>query len=189
MNIYYSDYIWKGGIPYGIGEKGKWGYKIVMDPYRKRICIEFAKEKEIPSLIYDSALLDFRHLKQENHQGWQKEIVQETEKTVVCLIRDQNDRLLFIETHHFTSDVCRLCCVTSLHGVVLSIHKMFYTSLGDPYDGVALYDVQNRLVMCKRYVFDSGSRQFTELLEEHWDARRLDAPLREFLIALAQTNV
>lgn len=165
----YRDYIWKMGLPYGVEPvEGSEGYKIVMDPYRKRVCIEHYTLKAIPDIIYDSALLDFRHLRQPEHAAWQKSVVSETKDQVVCLIRDQNDRLLFIETHAFTDNLCRSCRVTSPHGIELSRHQMFYTLLNDPFDGVILYDSHGHPVMCKRYTYDKESQQFTQLLEESW---------------------
>lgn len=171
----YRDYVWKDGIPYGIGEE-ETGYKIVMDPYRKRICVEHYAGEAIPKIIYDSALLDFRHLKSPEHAAWQKTTVRETVDEAVCLIRDQNDRLLFIETHFFVEHLCRECRVTSLHGIPLSHHKMFYTHLNDPFDGVILYDAHAHPVMCKRYRFDEESQQFTDLLEARWDLPRVLDP-------------
>ncbi len=177
----YRDYIWKGGIPYGVEAVETLGYKIAMDPYRKRICIERYTENALPEPIYDSALLDFRHLKQPELAAWQKSLVSESDREMVCLIRDQNDRLLFIEKHLFQDDLCRACRVTTLHGISLSTHCMFYTALGDPFDGVVLYDAHEHPVMVKRYQFDEASRQFTQLLEEAWDLQHWDAQLRALL--------
>jgi hypothetical protein len=91
-------------------------------------------------------------------------------------IRNQDDRLIFIETYRFQEDLCRECRVHSPHSLLLSIHEMHYSHLGDFFDGVILYDSNHHPVMFKRYVFDTKSRQFTDLIEEQWDMEKFPLP-------------
>lgn len=171
--MFYQDYRWQNGIPYGIApHSDEKGYKITMDPYRKRICIELYGAA-LPQSIYDSALLDFRHLRRPELSAWQKSVFADRGHELICLLRDQEDHLLFVETHHFVEDLCRQCQIHSLHGIHLSTQKMFYTLLGDPFDGVVLFDANSHPVCFKRYKFDKESQQFTELLEESWNGEFL----------------
>lgn len=171
MSIHYRDYVWKEGIPYGIGAtndcKGM-TYKIAMDPYRKRIAIERYENNVFCSVVYDSALLDFRHLKPAEQTAWQKVILSENSEKIVAAIYNQDDRLALIETYSFEGKFCRKCVSTSSHGIVLSHQKIFYQVLGDAFNGVLLQDINQHPVMFKRYESDSEG-EFTELIEEIWD--------------------
>lgn len=170
MTKHYSDYVWKGGIPYGINlsTSNPTTYKIVMDPYKKRISIEKYESLEFVRLIYDSALLDFRHLKPLEQTAWQKTPVKESPKSILSHIRNQDDRLLFFEECFFEGEYCRECYVTSPHGQLLSIHKMYYEALNDAFNGVILFDSNQHSVMQKKYsINETGT--FDKLLHEHWD--------------------
>jgi hypothetical protein len=173
MTKYYKDYYWKDGIPYGmepIEEIAKTdSYKIIMDPYKKRISIESYLKGQFSTVLYDSILLDFRQLKQPEQTAWQKIPITETPDLMVCLIRDHDDRVLFIETHVFVNNLCRECRVSTPQSTPLSVHKMLYKNLGDPFDGVILYDHNEHPVMYKRYEFNENEQQFTNLLEEEWN--------------------
>lgn len=179
LSLHYRDYYWKEGIPYGLGRietpDGN-SFKIVMDPYRKRISIEkYDKNLRFVSVVYDSAMLDFRHLKPPaEHMAWQKVVLEESPEKIVCLIRNQDDRLLFEETHLFEKHLCRECRVVSPHGIVLSTHNMLYTHLGDHLNGAILYDITGRPVMYKRYEADEQDGEFTTLIEEVWDMHQKD---------------
>ena len=172
MTKYYKNYFWKDGLPQGVTVVEEIThhdtFKIIADPYHKRVSIEKYIRGAFASVIYDSILLDFRHLKKPDQTAWQKLPVEETKEMIVCLIRDQDDRILFTETHLFVDDFCRECRVSAPHGVLLSIHKMFYKSLGDSFDGVVLFDINEHPVMVKQYTFDPLTRQFTDLLSEEW---------------------
>lgn len=173
MTKYFLNYIWKNGIPYGIqpiGKAGDLAYKIPMDPYRKRISIEKCCCGQFDQVIYDSAVFDFRHLKPMEQTAWQKVIVSESESASVAEIYNQDDRLVVIETYQFDKGRCRSCVARSPHGLVVSIQRMFYTALGDPFDGVVLWDNNEHPVMLKRYACDPASGEFTDVLEEVWDA-------------------
>jgi hypothetical protein len=173
MHKFYRDYFWKGGLPYGIGGEAappdSDAYKIVMDPYRKRVTLELYRNGAFNSILYDSLWLDFRHLKPEHQTQWQRETVSETRDGLVCLIRNHDDRVILKEETLYEGDLCRECRILSPQGIPLSIHKMTYTALNDPFDGVTLFDINRRPVMRKTYLFDEQSRAFTELLKEEWD--------------------
>ncbi len=171
MNNFFSDYFWRDGVPYGVGvaeEDSPTSYKIVMDPYRKRISIEKYATGEFTSIIYDSILLDFRQLKSLEHAAWQKTTLRATPQQATCLIRNPDDRVLFIETHLFKNGRCCECRVHSPHGHLLSTHKMFYTSFNDAFNGVKLFDQNEHLIMYKHYEVDSDGAEFTQLIKEEW---------------------
>lgn len=175
MHPLYRDYIWQKGVPVGRGTLTNtdlstvpMAYKIIVDPYRKRFSIERYQNTLFDRLVYDSLLLDFRHLKPADQQGWQRETLSQADKEAVCLIRNQEERLLYREHHTFEGVLCRECRITSLQGVLLSTHRMYYTTLGDAFDGTLLYDSNDHLVLAKRYTC-SPSGEFLELLEERWD--------------------
>jgi hypothetical protein len=173
MTKYYLDYRWKEGSPYGIQEAENISqvdsYKVISDPYHKRLSVEKYIQGQFESIIYDSILLDFRHLKKPEQTAWQKLPILEEEARTVCLIRNQDDRVLYVETHLFEEHLCRSCRVESPQGILLSTHQMHYTHLGDPFNGVTLFDAQNKMVMCKKYTFDDSSQQFTDLIAENWN--------------------
>lgn len=174
MSQYYQDYVWKNGLPYGVqlchdtGPKTGISYKIASDPYHKRVSIEKYSGEEFASIIYDSALFDFRHLKLGEQLAWQKTIVKETESGAICHIRNQDDRLILMEEYKFEGDLCRECRAYAPTGMLLSIQTIRYRCFNDPYDGVILHDSNNRAVMSKHYLFDQETREFTELLKEEW---------------------
>lgn len=173
MHKYYRDYFWKGGIPVGTDPKelppSGDAYKIVMDPYRKRITLERYRDKVFNDIVYDSAWLDFRHLKPEQQTQWQRETIAETPNSLTCLIRNHDDRIILKEITLYEDDLCRECQVWSPQDIPLSIHKMSYTSLNEPFDGVTLFDMNQHRVMRKIYAYDENARCFTELLKEEWD--------------------
>jgi hypothetical protein len=173
LTQYYDDYVWKNGKPYGIGptttpEKGL-SYKIVSDPYYKRISIEKYLSGDFFSLVYDSALFDFRTLKPAEQTAWQKTSLPEHEGKARCAIRNQDDRLILIEEYQFKGVFCWKCRSTTPHGILVAVQKMFYKSLKDPFDGVILYDVNEHPVIFKLYAIDALTKDFSELLEEEWD--------------------
>ncbi len=171
MSIYYKDYLWKEGIPYGVMPleipTGEY-YKIPMDPYRKYISIEKYLNGALQKIIYDSVLIDFRKLKQADHTAWQKTVISESPEKTICLLRDQNDRVIFEEIHSFKEAFCKECLLKSAHGIPLSIHRMSYTKLGDPFNGVILFDLNEHPVMLKHYEADGETGEFTLLLKEDW---------------------
>lgn len=176
MTKYYRDYFWKEGIPYGllpIEENAtlEESYKIVMDPYRKRISIEKYSFGHFSNSVYDSALLNFRHLNQTEQQSWQKMPIHESADLCECIIRDQDDRVLFIETYTFQSSLCKKCIATSPQGIILSTQAMNYKILNEKENEVILYDANNHPVLQKIYDADPLTGEFTTLLKEIRDMR------------------
>lgn len=175
VSQHYIDYIWKHGLPYGIrpcppGEPIRgMTYKIVSDPYHKRNSVEQYFDGNFKSVIYDSVLFDFRQIKQGEQLSWQKTQISETENTAVCHIRNQDDRLVLIEKYAFTNDRCRECRAFSPQGIPISVQKIYYAALNDPYNGTALFDINEHPVMQKKYKTDESSGEFSELLEEKWE--------------------
>ncbi|MBA3958590.1 MAG: hypothetical protein H0X51_09410 [Parachlamydiaceae bacterium] len=167
---HFQTYQWKNGSPFGTHPSKQEGntFKIVSDPYYKRISIEAYFDGVFQEIIYDSALLDFRHLKTPQQYAWQKTVVEESATSSVCLIRNQDDRVLFQETYIFEHGLCRSCKVHSPQGILLSTHQMFYKKLDDEANGVVLFDSRNTPVMYKLYEHDPDSGEFTELLKEEW---------------------
>ena len=164
----FLDYIWKNGKPKGIQSNadGDVAYKIVADPYFKRISIEKYQGDCLVGVIYDSALLDFRHLKPAEQNAWQKMVVSEEGNRMISHIRNQDDRLILIEEYRFENQICRGCSTRSSHGVLISEQKIFYEHLGDSFNGVVLFDSNRHIVMYKRYTLDPITQAFTDLLEE-----------------------
>ena len=175
MAKFFQSYGWSKGVPKGLGllepaaiASLECCYKIVDDPYHKRYSVERYHQGTFHSVPYDSQMMDFRHLKPQQQQAWQKQTLESDDDQIVCLVRDQNDRLVFVETNLFDGPLCRECRVCSPQGLFLSVHRMYYSQLGDPFDGVVLYDRQNVPVMFKKYAC-SEEGVFTDLLEEQWD--------------------
>lgn len=175
MHPYFRDYVWQKGVPRGAGRlsaeeaaQAPFAYKIVDDPYRKRFSVERYCGPVFEQVIYDSQLLDFRRLKPAEQQGWLREIVRQTSSETRCLIRNQEERLLYAELLTFEGSYCRECLLSTPQGTLLSIHRLFYTGLGDAFNGIRLYDINDHLVLEKRYAV-GPSGEFTQLLEERWD--------------------
>jgi hypothetical protein len=170
---YYTDYSWRNGKPVGKHPadpfKPPQGYKIVIDPYFKRISIEKYLQGCFDKVVYDSQFLDFRKLKPNEQTAWSRELLQEDNSQTVNLIRDHYDRLILIETSRFEQSQCRECRISSIHGVLLSTHRMYYKALGDQLNGVILYDLEEKPVMQKEYEVDPISGEFTNLIREKWE--------------------
>lgn len=182
---HYQDYVWKEGIPYGLNaldennfQSQQLSFKIISDPYRKRISIEKYIDLQFNELIYDSYLLDFRSLKKSDQTAWQKTLIKETTDTTLCHIRNQDDRLIFFEECFFEKDFCRTCRIRSPQGIPLSVHKMYYQALNDPFNGVTLFDNLEHLVMFKLYATDEASGEFTDVIKENWEPKENPLPLK-----------
>lgn len=172
MHHHYQDYYWKMGKPYGLGlatPSDHLSYKIVTDPYHKRYSIEKYHDHSFQEVIYDSIFLDFRHLKPHDQLAWQKECLDEQADSVIYLLRNQEDRVILIETQQFQQNLCRSCSISSVHGILISTHRLYYTTFGDPFNGVILYDKEEKPVMKKTYQTDPDTGEFTSLLAEEWD--------------------
>lgn len=184
MIKFFRDYFWKKGKPYGreLAEPGNGiAYKIVTDAYGKRYSIEKYQNGKFDRVVYDSLLLDFRHLTPADQMAWQKEVLFEDETVAKCLLRNQEDRAILLETHCFDNQRCRSCQISSIHGLPLSLHRMYYQALHDPFDGVVLYDLENRPVMLKTYQTDLQTGEFSLLLSEEWDMQDIPLLLKKVL--------
>lgn len=177
LQRFYADYIWKNGIP--IGLKGhnptNTGYKIVADPYKKRISIEKYSSGIFQAVVYDSYFIDFRKLDPLELADWEREKIYESNDSETFLIRDHNDRIVFIEKCIYEDLKCRECTLCTPHGLLLSKHKLYYKKSGDPFDGLILFDIENHPVLLKKYLINQFSEEFEELLEENWDIGKIDA--------------
>lgn len=182
MFKYFQDYYWKEGKPYGSREihpeQAPFSYKIIVDPYYKRFSIEKYQYAHFDQIIYDSCLLDFRHLTLKDQMAWQREILKEEENSSFCLLRNQEDRAILMETLIFEKEQCRVCTTSSIHGIPLAVHRMYYCHLNDPFNGVVLYDIEKRPVMMKIYEIDPSTGEFTNLLTEEWNMQQLPALLQ-----------
>lgn len=182
LTHHYQDYFWKEGIPYGIRAAADPQnsedptYKIVMDPYRKHISIEKYWQLEFQGIIYDSCLLNFRHLKNDETRAWQKTTILESLEKTICHLRDQDDRLVFQETYLFDNHLCRECRVDSPHGISLSIQRMYYKTLNDSFNGLILFDQNAHPVIFKHYEWDEQTQEFTDLIEANWNMQHFKMP-------------
>lgn len=171
MITYFSDYCWKNGKPVGKGVllepyPDHTYYKIVADPYYRRISVEGYRQGRWESLIYDSIWLDFRKLNERDQLAWQKEVIAETATTIDSLIRDQDDRVVLLEKHFFKDNIPVECGIYSPQGIHLATQKMHYMPWGESFNGVTLWDSTGRVVLKKVYEFDENLFEFTLLLEE-----------------------
>ncbi len=170
MNKHYRDYFWRDCLPYGLepldDAKGEISYKIVMDPYRKRVSLEKYNAEQFQTTVYDSALLNFKYLNPIEQQSWQKSPFKEFSNTLECIIRDQDDRVLFIETYSFQDHYCKTCTARSPQGVILSIQEMHYKALGERENEVILYDTNDHPIIHKIYEADAQTGEFTTLIKE-----------------------
>ncbi len=121
--MHYSDYYWDKGMPVGIGKGLEQSYRIVHDPYYRWISIEHYLNGVYERTVYDSHLLNFRHINPVEQATWQKIPIKQSEAEVICLIRNQDDRALVLETHYFEGHRCRECHARSVHGILVSVQK------------------------------------------------------------------
>ncbi|MBA3816099.1 MAG: hypothetical protein H0X29_06200 [Parachlamydiaceae bacterium] len=175
MSKFFEDYVWKNGKPYGTTKKllpkNEITYRVIADPYYKRISIEKYFDKLFDSVVYDSALFDFRHLKPAEQNAWQKVFVSQAENKTICHIRNQDDRLVLVEEYTFENNLCRECHSYSPHGILVSSQKIYYKTLNDQINGATLFDRNNHPVMYKTYQVNPATNEFSELIFEQWDMR------------------
>jgi hypothetical protein len=167
---YYSDYYWEEGRPHGRGPHSDpegLHFKIVTDPYFKWITVEKYQGDLFDGIVYDSKIFDFRNLKLINQTAWEKVSCGQER----CLIRNQDDRIILFEEYVFEGNWCRQCRTTSVHGIPISLQKIYYTELGDPVNGVALFDNHNHVVMYKLYDTDPQSGEFQNVVREQWNMK------------------
>ncbi len=191
MSKFYYDYFWKNGKPYGVGAvhdssiPEKEVYKVIADPYYKRISLEKYRIGLFESIIYDSALFDFRHLKLAEQLAWQKTLDFEDKDSAISLIRNQDDRIVLKESYTFEALRCRKCQISSPHGIPLGIQHLHYKALGDNINGVVLFDINFHPVMYKLYEIDETSGEFSQLLEEEWNMEKTLSDKKSFLFDIA----
>lgn len=170
---FYTNYTWKKGRPRGVGKEMEVGaglcFKVIADPYYKRISVEKYEDNKLIEVIYDSALFDFRHLKQED-AAWQREVIDEEKNTTRSLVRSIDDRVIFIEVSEFKDDKCICCQILSPHGVPVAKQTIFDELRGDSWNGVQLCDMSGKVILRKKYAKDPLSGDFGELLEEQWES-------------------
>lgn len=148
---FFRDYVWIDGRPHGKGQGET--YKITSDPYGKHTAIERYENGKYVATIYDSRLLNFKHLKRPDTQAWQRETLIPGKSHI---LRDQNNTVLFQEE----IDPDGSCHLYSPQGTLLSIHRIASGR-------VTLYDANLHPVMVKRYALTQAG-EFGELLEESW---------------------
>lgn len=173
MSKHYKDYKWKNGIPYGIipleTPIESLSYKVISDPYYKRISVEQYDKGAFSKIIYDSALFDFRNLRATEQIAWEKK----TLSPLLTEIRNHDDRLILIEKYQFEEKRCRRCEICSPHGVNLAVQHMYYTAMKDSFNGVILYDSNTHAVLQKTYDIDENTGEFAALKSESWDVLTL----------------
>lgn len=170
MHKAYKDYYWKDGKPYGKNLTPSLSgitFRIVIDPYHTRYSLEEYEEGKFRRILYDSAFFDFRHLRRPEHASWQKELLSET----CALIRNHDDRVILKETYEFEGPLCRACHLHTANGLLLSSHRLYYERLHDPFNGVILFDINNKPILKKVYKFDDSAASFTDLIEESWEVK------------------
>lgn len=168
MEQHYRDYQWRRGKPQGLQKclsQTETTYRILHDGYYKRITVEEYCEGQFSKVIYDSSLLDFRKLNQRDQMAWSREIVFDNADRRITLIRDIDDRVILKEEMGFQKDLCVECRLVSPTGFQVGMQKVLYTVLGDPFNGVVLYDNIGKTVLEKKYQIDEMN-QFTDLISE-----------------------
>lgn len=167
----YAAYRWEKGIPYGTitaSSDTTDTYKIIHDPYYKHLTIEKYRCGTFLEVVFDSRFIDFRHLNERHQKAWGRQIIEESLPSTTCLIRDMDDRILFLEKHHFENGLCLSCEIFTPQGWLLATNQMFYQEKRDSFNGVILYDRERVPVMKKSYSL-TPEHEFHEVLEECWN--------------------
>lgn len=158
-----ADYRWSKGKPLAL--KGTAGpFFIIQDPYGKRISIERRTSQEPLEIVYDSALFDFRWLKQIEEQLWQRIPYGGR----YAYIRSPEERTLLIEEMGHNEKGNPRCLWRSPHGILVARQEIYLTASEDPFNGVALYDNTDRPIWVKHYRLDPNGA-FGELWIDGWD--------------------
>lgn len=97
--------------------------------------------------------------------AWQKEPLWEIGEKSAALIRNGDDRVILKEVYRFTDQICRECTIYTPQDHLVAVQKIYFVNLGDPFNGVILYDANDHVVMKKTYAVNEEN-QFTHLLEE-----------------------
>ena len=175
--MFAHDYSWKDGRPIlhrTLKDPLNQGlcFKLISDPYHKHITVEKYKNGLYNSTVYDSKILDFRKLKPVDQTGWSQESIDQK-----VLIRDIDDRVVHIEHHEFEETFCRTCKIYSPQNWLASIHRLYYKKLGDLFNGVVLFDSNEKPVLVKKYAVNEKN-EFTELKLEEWNMSRYKEVIR-----------
>lgn len=160
---HFRNYFWKQGKPVGTlpaHSNDEISFKIITDPYRKRFSVEHYALGAFVEIVYDSSLFDFRHLKADECDAWQREYLDDTRS----LIRNMDERIILIEENQ-TPETCK---ILSSHKVWIATQKTMRKSDGNPFNGFILYDKTDRPILIKHYDVDE-SGLFTTLLKEEWE--------------------
>lgn len=171
--IYFREYFWDKGRPFGRGgctpKEAPISYKIVHDPYYKRICLEKYVWGLFQESIYDSFLLDFRSFRQgKEPAAWEKQLVQDTGEQLRFIVKDEDDRVRFFENHTLESGRTVKGEIFSVHGIFLCAHRLFWMSKGDSWNGLQIWDREERLVLTKIYNVSPDTGDFADLIAEKW---------------------
>lgn len=171
--ICFRDYSWDKGRPIGrircAAKETPISYKIVHDPYYKRICIERYAWGLFQESIYDSCLLDFRSFRQGKEPvAWERQLIQETDKELRFLVKDEEDRVRFLENHTLESGRTVKGEIFSMHGLFLCSHHLFWRDKGDAWNGLQIWDREGRLVLTKNYTLTPNTGDFADLIAEKW---------------------
>jgi len=175
---HFENYVWKNGIPRGkrvvdCPTQANISYRIVHDPYYKRISIERYQKGLWKDIVYDSLSFDFRIIRQSNHEKqiqeeWERIPLQTESNETLYLIRNREDRPIYIEKMTFEDSRPRQCTIYSPQRQLLATHTLWYEDKKDPFNGVIVYDQLGKAVVKKIYEFDKEECQFTTLISEHW---------------------
>lgn len=168
MHLFFRDYRWKNGKPYGVDRSnGKEGiaFRLVSDPYQKWLSIEEYCEGIFRRILYNSHFLDFRILKAAGGQpAWRRERINEVEGWIF----NEDDRLILQERCCFEGVFCLECQIFYPGGPLIALEKMSYLERGDGFNGLVLYDISGRPVMRRTYR-ECIEGNFEEFEKQEWD--------------------
>ena len=169
-----TDYSWSNGRPVPLDSVPLDSldlrhYRLITDPYGKRTTIELHKDGFLQRCIYDSDLMNFRKLSELEDLDVTRDKIEGG-----AVIRNDEDRALWMEYYRFDGDICVGAEIRSPHGSLIGVQDISYTKLGRPFNGVILRDAEAKAVTMKTYRVDEEG-EFLELLEEHWDMVKVNS--------------
>jgi hypothetical protein len=163
---FYLKFSWKNGTPFGIDPvQGAVpvAYRVIKDPYRKRFSVERYHNLIYQSTVYDSGVFDFRKLRSAEQKVWRREEIEQG-----ALIRDEDDRVILRERYFFLGDVCQELELRSAQDLLVARQTMYYSSLGDPFDGALLFDLEGGVILWKKYALESETNQWSHVISQGW---------------------
>lgn len=163
MFHYFGDYYWQDGEPKGLGkceETASRAYRIVQDPYRKRLSVELYSEGSFQQVLYDSGVFDFRDLKPERQTAWKKEPFGEQK----ALIRNEHDRVILLEDYGAKDSRPGCCMICSPTG--LTVAKQEIRGEGSESEIIVLLDPQRKPVFIRYLRREAGN---IEAPQEQWN--------------------